>query len=62
MPVIQKRFIIGEAFTESDGMISLRLLSAEKPCENAEPCEPDLSDVYLNFFGEVSADENHYSV
>ena len=62
LPVIQKRFIIGEAFTESNGLVSLRLLSTQKPCENAEPCEPDLSDVYLNFFGEVSTDENYYSV
>ena len=62
LPVIQKRFIIGEAFTESDNLVSLRLLSVQKPCDNAEPCEPDLSDVYLNFFGEVSTDENYYSV
>ncbi len=62
LTAIQKRFIVGEAFTDSDGLISLRLLSDEKPCENAEPCEPDLSDVYLNFFGEVSTDENNYTV
>lgn len=62
LTVIQKRFIIGEVFSESEGFVALKLLCDEKPCENAEPCEPDLSDVYLNFFGEVSTNENHYSV
>lgn len=59
---IQQRFVVGEVFPESNNYISIRLLSDEKPCENAEPCEPDLSDVYLNFFGEVSTNENHYTV
>ncbi len=59
---VQQRFVVGEVFPEPDNYISIRLLSDEKPCENAEPCEPDLSDVYLNFFGEVSTNENHYTV
>lgn len=59
---IQQRFVVGEVFPEPNNYISIRLLSDEKPCENAEPCEPDLSDVYLNFFGEVSTNENHYTV
>lgn len=62
LTVMQKRFNIGEVFSESDGFVSMKLLCDEKPCENAEACEPDLSDVYLNFFGEVSTDENNYSV
>lgn len=62
LPSIQKRFVVGEVFSEANNFISIRLLSDEKPCENAEPCEPDLSDVYLNFFGEVSTNENHYTV
>lgn len=62
LTVMQKRFNIGEVFSESDGFVSMKLLCDEKPCENAEPCEPDLSDVYLNFFGEVSTNENHYTV
>lgn len=62
LPSIQKSFIVGEVFSDSNNLITIRLLSNEKPCENAEPCEPDLSDVYLNFFGEVSTNENHYTV
>lgn len=62
LPSIQKRFVVGEVFSEGNNFILIRLLSNEKPCENAESCEPDLSDVYLNFFGEVSTDENHYTV
>jgi len=59
---IQNRFVVGEVFSENNNLISIRLLSAEKPCENAVPCEPDLSDVYLNYFGEVSTNENHCTV
>lgn len=62
LPSIQKRFVVGEVFSEGNNLISIRLLSDKKPCENAEPCDPDLSDVYLNFFGEVSTNENHYTV
>ncbi len=54
LSVIQKQFIIGEAIAESGDYISVRLFSAEKPFENAKSCEPDLNDVYLSYFGEVS--------
>ncbi|MCQ2461947.1 MAG: ABC transporter ATP-binding protein [Clostridia bacterium] len=54
----QKRFIVGEIVHGENNMLSMRIVSAQKPAENAVPCEPDLNDVYLECFGEVSERES----
>ncbi len=40
------------------GTAELRIISAEKPCEEAVPAVPVLEDVFLYYFGETGGDED----
>ncbi|MCH5325464.1 MAG: ABC transporter ATP-binding protein [Eubacterium sp.] len=40
-----------------DGMAKMRIVSETKPCDDAEPTEPNLEDLYLYYFKENSEDE-----
>lgn len=51
------RYRISNMKSESQG-VELRIISQDKPFENAEQVEPSLEDVFLYYFGEKAGDEN----
>lgn len=55
--VFTKKYKISNMKTDQDGAI-LRIISREKPCEQAKRAEATLEDVFLYYFGEKAGDEN----
>ena len=55
--VFTKKNKISNMKTDQDGAI-LRIISREKPCEQAKRAEATLEDVFLYYFGEKAGDEN----
>lgn len=56
---MQKKFSVSTISETENGMLEIRVVSDEKPNDTAIPAKPDLEDVYLYYFGEVSQDENN---
>ena len=52
-----KRYKISNMKSEMGG-VTLRIISQEKPFENAVQAEPTLEDVFLYYFGEKAGDGN----
>lgn len=52
-----KKYKISNMKTEHNGVI-LRIISREKPCEQAKKAYVTLEDVFLYYFGEKAGDEN----
>ena len=50
---LQERFRVTNIL-KNDESVSLRILSEEKPTENAKPVQPTLEDYYLYVFGELT--------
>lgn len=62
LPIFQKNYVVGEVIHAENNLLSMRIVSEQKPAENAVLCEPDLNDVYLECFGEVSENENNNKI
>lgn len=52
-----KKYRVSNIKSEPTGVI-LRIVSHEKPIEDAKSVEPSLEDVFLYYFGEKAGDEN----
>lgn len=52
-----KKYMVGNIKTTGTGA-ELRIISGEKPTENAVPAEKNLEDAFLLYFGEKSEDRN----
>lgn len=52
-----KKYKISNMKAEPDG-VELRIISREKPCDNAKWVEATLEDVFLYYFGEKAGEEN----
>lgn len=57
VPGLMKKYKISNMKSESQG-VELRIISPEKPLENAKYVEATLEDVFLYYFGEKAGDEN----
>lgn len=55
--VLTKQYKVSNLKTEPDG-VTLRLISREKPCEQAKRADITLEDVFLYYFGEKTGDED----
>lgn len=53
---LQQKFKLGNIQSQEDG-IQVRILSPSKPTENAIQVSPNLEDVYLHYFSELSEGE-----
>jgi ABC-type multidrug transport system ATPase subunit len=51
--LVKGRYDISNIAQRADGL-ALRIVSAEKPFENAQPEQPTLEDVFLHYFGRES--------
>ena len=52
-----KRYKVSNMKSEHHG-VNLRIISSEKPCEEAVCVRPSLEDVFLYYFGEKDGDGN----
>ena len=52
-----KNFKISNMKSEAAG-VTLRIISSEKPLENAKKVDASLEDVFLYYFGESAGDES----
>ncbi len=55
--VLTKQYKVSNLKTEPDG-VTLRIISREKPCEQAKRADITLEDVFLYYFGEKTGDED----
>ena len=53
----RRAYKVANVKTTPEG-INLRILSAQRPSENALPQEPALEDVFLHYFGEGAVEED----
>lgn len=54
---LMKKYKISNMRSEPDG-VELRIISSEKPFQNAKCVDASLEDVFLYYFGEKGGDEN----
>lgn len=53
---VQAQYSVGTITDGENGSVNVRIVSESKPFEEAVNVKPELDDVYLYFFGEVSED------
>lgn len=59
---LQSDYIVGSVSPLENGNVSVRIISREKPALTAKETQPELDDVYLYYFGEVSRHDDDSKV